>query len=127
MPVTRAQTLEVGLCEYLADLGYPIVRPDVDLQKLVEQHGAVIRVRRDGGVEQRWQLIARIGVEVYADTYTRVWETAQAVTDRLLARTPYRAGGYRIDRAVSESANAEQPHPNLRVVASVVRLTTRDL
>jgi hypothetical protein len=124
--IERDATLELGLCTYLADLAYAIVRPDVDLQKLVDTHGAVVRVRRAGGVEQRWQLVARIGVEIYAATYSRAWETAEAVSDRLLA-SPYRAGGYLIDRAASESANAEQAHPNLRVVAHVMRLTTRDL
>lgn len=126
MPITREATLELGLCAYVADLGYALVRPDIDLQKLVDEHGAVIRLRRTGGVEQRWQVIARIGVEVYAATYTRAWQTAEAVADRLIA-SPYRAGGWLIDRATSESANAEQPHPNLRLVASVVRVTTRDL
>ncbi len=126
MPVTREATFELGLCEHVADLGWAIVRPDVDLQSLVDTHGAVIRIRRAGGVEQRWQLVARIAVEVYAATYTRAWSTAEAVADRMLA-SPYRAGGWLVDRAVSESANAEQPHPNLRLVASVLRLTTRDL
>lgn len=126
MPITRETTFELGLCTYVADLGWAIVRPDVDLQSLVDTHGAVIRIRRAGGTEQRWQLVARIAVEVYAATYTRSWSTAEAVADRLLA-SPYRAGGWLIDRAVSESANAEQPHPNLRLVASALRLTTRDL
>lgn len=126
MAITREATFELGLTTHVDDLGHAIVRPDVDLQKLVETHGAVIRLRRSGGVEQRWQVIARIAVEIYAATYTRAWQTAEAVSDRLLA-SPYRAGGWLVDRAVSESANAEQPHPNLRVVAFVVRLTTRDL
>lgn len=126
MPVTRDATFELGLCTHVADLGYALVRPDVDLQALVDEHGAVIRIRRAGGVERRWQLVARIAVEVYAKTYTRAWSTAEAVGDRLIA-SPYRAGGWLVDRAVSESAHAEQPHPNLRLVASVYRLTTRDL
>ncbi len=126
MPVTRETTFELGLCTHVGDLGYAIVRPDVDLQTLVDTHGAVVRIRRAGGVEQRWQVIARIAVEVYASTYTRAWSTAEAVSDRLIA-SPYRAGGWLVDRAASESANAEQPHPNLRLVASVYRLTTRDL
>lgn len=125
-PVEQEATLELGLCEYVADLGWAITRPDVDLQQLVTTHGAVIRLRRSGGVQQTWQLVARITVEVYAATYTKAWETAEAVSVRLLD-SPYRAGGWRIDRGVSETANTELAHPNLRLVSSVVRVTTRDL
>ena len=117
-------TLELGLRAYLADTTYAIVRPDVDLQQLVETHGSVVRVRQSGGVEQRWQTVARIVVETYASTYTRAWNDADEISARLLA-SPYRAGGWLIDRAASESANAEQAHPNLRVVAGVLRVTTR--
>lgn len=125
-PIIRDATLELGLCTYLAPLVYPLIRTDVDLQQVVDEHGSVVRVRRVGGGVQRWQAIIRIAVELYAKTYTRAWQDAEAVSKALLAH-PYRAGGYLIDRAVSESANAEQPHPNLRVVASALRVTTRDL
>lgn len=124
-------TFEVALCTYVSDLGYATTRPDVDLQDLVNTHGAVIRLRRAGGTQQRWQTIARIAVEVYANTYDGAWSVAESLTGmggRLLA-SPYRTEpgptGWRVDRARSESANTEQPHPNLRVVASVIRLTTR--
>jgi len=131
-PVEQEATLELGLCERVEDLGWAITRPDVDLQKLVKDHDAVIRLRRSGGVQQTWQLIARITVEVYAATYTKAWETAEAVAGNpstpdlgRLLRHPYWAGGWLIDRAVSETANTELAHPNLRLVSSVLRLTTR--
>lgn len=118
--------LELALCDRVADLGYTLVRPSEDLQSLVTAHGSVIRVRRTGGLEDTWQVVARIVVEVYAATYDTVWRTAEAVAGRLLA-SPYRAGGMRIDRVVNESANAEAPHPNLRVVQAIYRASTRDL
>ena len=124
--VEQETTLELGLCEYVEDLGWAITRPDVDLQKMVKDHDAVIRMRRSGGVQQPWQLVARITYEVYAATYTKAWETAEAVSARLVD-VHYTAGGWRIDRGVSESANTEMAHPNLRLVAGVVRVTTRDL
>lgn len=126
--IERESTLELGLVDYVSDLGYAIVRPDVDLQKLVKDNGgAVIRVRRSGGEQQPWQLVARIVVEVYAASYTKVWEVAEAVAgqDGRLQASPYRAGGWVVDRAESESANTELAHPNLRVVSAVLRVTTR--
>lgn len=128
MPLTREPTLELGLVDYVSDLGYSVQRPDVDLQQLVSTHGAVIRIRRSGGQQQRWQTVARVVVEVYAKTYTTAWDVAEAVAGEggRLTSSPYRAGGWLIDRAVSESANTEQPYPNLRVIAAVLRLTTRD-
>lgn len=117
-------TLELGLRQYLSTLTYAIVRPEVNLQQLVDAHGSVVCVRQAGGTEQRWQTIARITIETYAKTYTRAWQDADAVS-ALLLDSPYRAGGWLIDRCASESANAEQAHPNLRVVAAVLRVTTR--
>lgn len=126
MPATAHAGLELALCDRVADLGYTIVRPSEDLQNLVTAHGAVIRIRRSGGLEDTWQVVARVVVEIYAATYEAVWRTAEQVSERLLA-SPYRTGGMRIDRVVNESANAEAPHPNLRVVQATYRASTRDL
>jgi hypothetical protein len=118
-------TLEEGLADYLALHGWTVTRTGTDLQDRIRDHGAVIRVRRMGGDSQRWQLIARVGVEVFAATYDKAWAVASAVDAALLA-SPYNAGGWLVDRGVSESAPAEQFYdPSVRLIASAYRVTTR--
>lgn len=129
-PVARESTLELGLADYLDGIdvngksALAVIRLDTDLQELVDTHGAVIRARITSGFIHPLEAVPRIGVEVYANTYADVWNAAAQVEDRLF-RKFFRAGGYLIDLAVNESANAEQAHPNLRLVTSVWRLTAR--
>lgn len=129
-PVTREPTLELGLATYLDGIdvngktGLAVIRLGTDLQQLVDAHGAVIRARITSGFTHPLETVPRVGVEVYANTYTDVW-TAAGQVEALLFRRYFRAGGYLIDLALNESASAEQPHPNLRLVTSVWRLVAR--
>ena len=124
-------TLELGLVAYLD--GLPVggknalatTRIGTDLQTLVDAHGAVLRVRRTTGTEGPLEVRPRLAVEVYATTYLNAWDAAEGVRQRLQRRY-FRAGGYLIDACINESASTEQPHPNLRVLAQVWRLVTRD-
>lgn len=128
--VQQEPTLELGLTTYLTGLdvagrqSLAVVRLGTDLQDLVTTHGAVIRVRVTGGAVGFTQDRYRLAVEVYAATYTDVWNAAAQVERRLL-RPHFNAGGYIVDYAENESASNEQPHTNLRLVAQVWRLVTR--
>ena len=130
MTVMREPTLELGLVAYLDGLdvngkqALALTRLGTDLQTLVNTHGAVLRVRITSGRNNRVEARPRVGIEVYANTYTDVWDAASEV-EALMLRPFFWAGGYLIDFALNESANAEQAHPNLRLVASVWRVVTR--
>lgn len=119
---TRTLDLENTLADDHADLGWTVTRTGTDLQQRIADHGAVIRFRRTGGVDQGWQVIARVAVEVYALSYDKAWDTAEELATRLLS-----TNGPVIDRVVSESANAELPYPdtNIRLVAATYRMTAR--
>lgn len=131
------ETLERGFAAYFTGIDLTvddttwqtlgITRPDTDLQSLVDTHGAVIRVRRAGGTEEAKDGRPRLVFEVHAKTYSTAWKAATDVVKKRMTSTPFfRAGGYRIDKVRNESANTERPHPNLRVIESVWRITTRD-
>lgn len=132
----RESTLELGFATYFDGIeigsGATVrqtlgtTRLGTDLQELVAEHGAVIRVRRAGGTEEAKDGRPRLAIEVYAASYDDAWGAAKAVKTKMTSRPFFRAGGYRIDKVRNESANTEQPHPNLRVVTSVWRITTRD-
>ncbi len=129
VPVLES-TLEEGLLAYLSDLGWATTRAGLDLQTLVQQHGAVIVVKRSGGSRSRLQLIARLTVEVYVadteDAHRRLWDVSEEVSRRLVGSRA-RAGRFLLDRGVCESAPSSQPHPNLRMTAGSYRVTTRTL
>lgn len=123
--VAEPSTLEEALADKLSPFGWSVTRTGTDLQDRIKSDGAVIRVRRIGGQSQRWQLVARIGIEVFAATYDAVWEHATDVDQALLA-SPYKTSGWLIDRCVNESALTEQFYdPSVRLLAAAYRVTTR--
>lgn len=128
MTPAPARTLDLknALVDAFADLGWTVTRTGTDLQAKIAEHGAVIRFRRSGGVDQGWQVIARVVTEVYAATYDKVWDTAEELSRRLLLTSP-KVPGQVIDRVVSESAHADAPYPdqNIRLVVATWRITAR--
>lgn len=122
----RTVDLENGLADAFADLGWTVTRTGTDLQERIAQSGAVVRFRRTGGVDQGWQVIARVSTEVYAATYDKAWNVAEELARRLTL-TPLIVPGQLVDRVVSESANAEMPYSdqNIRLVVAAWRITVR--
>ena len=130
----RETTLELGIADYLTGIAVGeksslgIVRVENILQEQVATHGAVFAVRQIPGASERrrWQLIASLGIDVFAATYTDAWAAVRAA-ETLLAKQRFHAGGYAIDSSTNPSAFARAPHPNLTALSSVWRVTTRSL
>lgn len=141
-PTEPVETLEVAAATVLDGLAFPpgadepkhtygVVRVGVDLNDLVAQHGAVVHVRRAGGIQRTWQVTARVAVTVYASTYEDAWAAQDAVDAHIGAgwrpNTTPGDGRIRIDSWRNESAATEQPYPGLSVLSSIWRITTRHM
>lgn len=137
------QTLELAAAAVVDNLAFPLgvtepaghtfaaVRVGPDLNDLVAEHGAVVHIRRSGGITRTWQVVARLTLTVYALSYSDMWATQDAIEARIGG--PYRPntqpgdGGVRIDSWRNESAATEQPYPGLSVLSSIWRVTTRHM
>lgn len=141
--IDASQTLELACAAVVDQIGFPlgvesptkhtfaVVRAGTDLNDLVAEHGAVVQVRRAGGLTRTWQLTAREVLEVYAASYTDAWAAQDAIEARIGGRwrpnTLPGEGGIRIDSWRNESAATEQPYPGLSVLSSIWRVSTRHM
>lgn len=117
--------VESDVAEGFADLGGWTTRPGQSLQADVAEHGAVIRVSQVGGPVDDREGDYRCVVEVYAATYSKMWEVATEVEKRL-TRGHFRAGATFIDKTSCESTFAERPlSESTRVLNSTWLLTAR--
>ena len=141
-PEAPVQTLEMAAAEVLDNLPFPAgaadprhtfaaVRVGPDLNDLVAQHGAVVHVRRVGGIQRTWQVTARLALTIYAAGYTDAWAAQDAVDARIggpwQPNTTRGDGRIRIDSWRNESAAAEQPYPGLSVLSWIWRTTPRHM
>ncbi|NUO57313.1 MAG: hypothetical protein HOV78_11655 [Hamadaea sp.] len=141
--ITEPQTLELACAAVLDALPFPlaaavptketfgVAKVGTDLKDLVDEHGAVVEVRRAGGIKRTWQTVARVNLFVYAPDYTDVWAAQDAIEARIggpwRPNTTPGEGGIRIDSWRNESAATEQPYPGLSVLSSIWRVTTRHM
>lgn len=86
----------------------------------------LIRARRIGGTDERWQLTPRIVLEVYAMTRSEAWQVAEDA-HLLLTAPGWVQGDIIVDQVIVESANSELPYPDqeVRQVVSTLRITAR--
>lgn len=101
----------------------------LNLADLVTEHGAVVGVRQAGGPgRQTWQTVARLAVEVYADTYADAWAAQTAIEAHLRDQwRPTPPGALRIDSWRNESAATRTMSPPHFLLVSTWRITSRDL
>lgn len=107
---------------------FGVILVGTNLKELITEHGAVVECRQAGGTRTAWQEIARIQIGVYAATEADVWTAQRAVEARLADRwQPAPEGALRLDQWRNESAAAPQMFPDLRLIASSWRVSTRQL
>lgn len=138
IPDAEADIVELAAAAHLTGLTWQgstvgkatfgVTRVGLDLADLVNEHGTVVACRRVGGNRSGWQLVARLAIEVYTNTYTSVWAVQNAVEAHLADRWRKSPAGYvRLDRWHCESAAAVTQYPGHDVLTSVWRVSTRDL
>lgn len=130
-PVTIAESAAMILSELPIGADketFGVMLVGTNLKDLVEQHGAVVECRQAGGTRTAWQEIARIQIGVYAATEADAWTAQRAVEARLADRWQRAPeGALRLDQWRNESAAAPQMFPDLRLIVSTWRVSTRQL
>ena len=126
MAETKEATLELALCDRLDPLGWTGTRTTTDMNRLIAESGAVVRVSEvPGGAAARFQRTPRVRVEIFTTTYA----TAQAKADQartLLLTGWFRAGGWTVDRVRVETDFAESFYAEgVRYLSAIFRVTTR--